>query len=63
MSVLKDLIAVVCKNCRTKEYFQKEEYDKLTQKEKDSCVICTYRSPSFADIYREVCKEQNALCK
>lgn len=63
MSVLKDLIAVVCKNCRSKEYFQKEEYDKLTQKEKDSCVICTYRSPSFADIYMDLFKEQKALSK
>ncbi len=63
MSILKNLIAVVCKSCRTKEYFQKEEYDKLTKKEKDSCVICTYRSPSFADIYIELFKEQKQLSK
>lgn len=57
MNVLKDLISVACKNCRAKEYLKKEEYDKLTQKEKDYCVICTYRSPSIADIYSTLLKD------
>lgn len=58
MIILKDLIAVVCKNYRSKEYFQKEEYKKLIAKENDLCVICIYRSPSFADIYRELFKQE-----